>query len=80
MTETRLVCHVAMLCVCDVTLHACAVFACAAVPGSHHAQLPLPSNDSGDPAGHKRVLHPQMQAGDLLFFMGGATTHGAWSW
>ena len=50
------------------------------VPGSHHARLPLPSNDSGDPAGHKRVLHPQMNVGDLLLFMGGATTHGAWSW
>ncbi len=44
------------------------------VPGSHHARIPLPSNDSGDPAGHKRVLHPKMRAGDLLLFMGGATT------
>ena len=44
------------------------------VPGSHHARIPLPSNDSGDPAGHKRVLHPRMRAGDLLLFMGGATT------
>lgn len=50
------------------------------VPGSHHARYPLPSNDSGDQAGHKGVLHPLMQAGDLLFFMGGATCHGAWSW
>merc|ERR1711964_186374 len=50
------------------------------VPGSHHARFPLPSNDPGDPAGHKGVLHPLMQAGDLLFFMGGATTHGAWAW
>lgn len=50
------------------------------VPGSHHARFPLPSNDSGDPTGHKGVLHPLMQAGDLLFFMGGATTHGAWAW
>ena len=50
------------------------------VPGSHHARFPLPSNDSGDPAGYKGVLHPLMQAGDLLFFMGGATTHGAWAW
>ena len=50
------------------------------VPGSHHARFPLPSNDSGDPAGHKGVLHPLMKAGDLLFFMGGATTHGAWAW
>ena len=50
------------------------------VPGSHHARYPLPSNDPGDPAGHKRVLHPRMQAGDLLFFMGGATCHGAWAW
>lgn len=50
------------------------------VPGSHHARFPLPSNDSGDPAGHKGLVHPLMQAGDLLFFMGGATTHGAWSW
>jgi len=40
----------------------------------------LPSNDSGDPVGHKEVLHPLMKAGDLLFFMGGATTHGAWAW
>ena len=50
------------------------------VPGSHHARFPLPSNDSSDPAKHKGVLHPLMQAGDLLFFMGGATTHGAWAW
>eukprot|EP01047_Picozoa_sp_COSAG01_P096049 COSAG01_NODE_26626_length_708_cov_0.487685_1_plen_188_part_00 len=51
------------------------------VPGSHHARLPLPSNDSGgDPAGHQRVLHPRMFAGDLLLFAGGATTHGAWAW
>ena len=50
------------------------------VPGSHHARLPLPSNDSGDPTGHKRVLHPRMKAGDLLLFAGGATTHGAWAW
>lgn len=50
------------------------------VPGSHHGRYPLPSNDSGDPAGHKGVLHPRMQAGDLLFFMGGATCHGAWAW
>ena len=50
------------------------------VPGSHHARFPLPSNDSGDPAGYKGVLHPLMRAGDLLFFMGGATTHGAWAW
>ena len=48
------------------------------VPGSHHARYPLPSNESGDPAGHKGVLHPLMNAGDLLFFMGGATCHGAW--
>ena len=40
------------------------------VPGSHHARFPLPSNDSGDPAGHKGLVHPLMQAGDLLFFMG----------
>lgn len=50
------------------------------MPGSHHGKLPLPSSDSGDPAGHKQVLHPHMKAGDLLFFMGGATTHGAWAW
>lgn len=50
------------------------------VPGSHHARYPLPSNESGDPAGHKGVLHPLMKAGDLLFFMGGATCHGAWAW
>ena len=29
---------------------------------------------------HQGVVHPRMQAGDLLFFMGGATTHGAWAW
>ncbi|MBM3263142.1 MAG: phytanoyl-CoA dioxygenase family protein [candidate division Zixibacteria bacterium] len=50
------------------------------VPGSHHARFPLPSNDSGDPAGHKGVFHPQMRAGDVLFFMGGAACHGAWAW
>ncbi len=50
------------------------------VPGSHHARYPLPSNDPSDSAGHKGVLHPRMKAGDLLFFMGGATCHGAWAW
>lgn len=50
------------------------------VPGSHHARYPLPSNDPGDPAAHKGVMHPLMRAGDLLFFMGGATTHGSIAW
>ncbi len=50
------------------------------VPGSHHGRFPLPSNDPTDIADHKGVLHPLMKAGDLLFFMGGATCHGAISW
>ena len=42
---------------------------------------PQPSSDSGDtPEGHKQVLHPRLPASSVLFFMGGATTHGAWSW
>ena len=51
-------------------------FVCPRVPLE-----PQPSSDSGDtPEGHKQVLHPRLPAGSVLFFMGGATTHGAWSW
>eukprot|EP01050_Picozoa_sp_SAG11_P008751 SAG11_NODE_786_length_7172_cov_3.635939_3_plen_577_part_00 len=49
------------------------------VPGSHKAAFDMPSTDPADTAEqHKGVVHPLMQPGDCVFFMGGATAHGAW--
>jgi hypothetical protein len=53
-------------------------FAC--VPGSHKSLFPMPEgirtadNDMG------LVIQPEMNAGDLLFFMDGALTHGTLPW
>ena len=33
-----------------------------------------------DSSGHRGMVHPVMDAGDVLLFMGGATTHGALGW
>ncbi len=49
------------------------------VPGSHKATFPLPSNDPGDPTGHKNVFRPVCRAGDVILFGAGSTTHGAWT-
>jgi ectoine hydroxylase-related dioxygenase (phytanoyl-CoA dioxygenase family) len=53
-------------------------FAC--VPGSHKAQYRMPPGvrSCDDPMG--LVAHPVMKAGDALFFMDGAQTHGALAW
>jgi len=53
-------------------------FAC--VPGSHKAQYRMPPGvrSCDDPMG--LVVHPVMKAGDALFFMDGAQTHGALAW
>jgi ectoine hydroxylase-related dioxygenase (phytanoyl-CoA dioxygenase family) len=49
------------------------------VPGSHKASFAMPSTDPADlPEQHKGVVHPLMEPGDAVFFMGGATAHGAW--
>lgn len=49
------------------------------VPGSHKAAFDMPSTDPADTTEqHKGVVHPLMQPGDCVFFMGGATAHGAW--
>jgi len=53
-------------------------FAC--VPGSHKAQYRMPRGirTCDEPMG--LVAHPVMNAGDVLFFMDGAQTHGALAW
>ena len=53
-------------------------FAC--VPGSNHANYPLPPGVSScdDPMG--LVKHIGMKAGDVLFFMDGSNAHGTYAW
>lgn len=53
-------------------------FAC--VPGSHKAQYRMPPGvrSCDEPMG--LVHHPTFCAGDVLFFMDGAQTHGALAW
>ena len=53
-------------------------FAC--VPGSHKAQYPMPPGVRSCDADLGLVTHPVMKAGDVLFFMDGAQTHGALAW
>ena len=57
------------------------------VPGSHKARYPMPwadyarypmPEDLNDDMG--LMIHPTMKAGDVLFFMGGAQTHGSSTW
>ena len=42
--------------------------------------MPNFEEDPADISGHRGLVHPAMDAGDVLLFMGGATTHGAWGW
>ena len=53
-------------------------FAC--VPGSHKAQYRLPQGVRSYDDHMGLVVHPVMKAGDVLFFMDGAQTHGALAW
>ena len=53
-------------------------FAC--VPGSHKAQYPMPSGVRSCDDHMDLVVHPTFEAGDVLFFMDGAQTHGALAW
>ena len=53
-------------------------FAC--VPGSHKSKFPMPAGvrDFSDEMGV--VEKPNVRAGDVVFFMDGAQTHGARAW
>ena len=42
------------------------------MPGTHRANLPLPSNTLDDETMFEHAVHVEMCAGDVLFFMGGA--------
>ena len=42
------------------------------MPGTHRANLPLPSNTLDDETMFEHAVHVEMAAGDVLFFMGGA--------
>ena len=53
-------------------------FAC--VPGSHKAQYRLPPGVRSCDDPMDLVVHPTFKAGDVLFFMDGAQTHGALAW
>jgi ectoine hydroxylase-related dioxygenase (phytanoyl-CoA dioxygenase family) len=53
-------------------------FAC--VPGSHKAQYRMPPGVRTCDDDMGLVTHPVMNAGDVLFFMDGAQTHGALAW
>lgn len=53
-------------------------FAC--VPGSHKAQYRTPPGVRSCDDHMDLVMHPTFKAGDVLFFMDGAQTHGALAW
>ena len=42
------------------------------LPGTHRANLPLPSNTLDDETMFEHAVHVEMSRGDVLFFMGGA--------
>ena len=50
------------------------------VPGSHKARYPTPPDVQSCDDTMGLVRHVPMQAGDVLMFMGGAQTHGAYPW
>ena len=50
------------------------------VPGSHKARYPVPPDVRSCDDTMGLVRHVPMQAGDVLMFMGGAQTHGAYPW
>lgn len=53
-------------------------FAC--VPGSHKAKYRVPEGVRSCDNDMDLVAHPTFKAGDVLFFMDGAQTHGALAW
>jgi hypothetical protein len=53
-------------------------FAC--VPGSHKSRFPMPRGVRQCDDDMGVVVQPAMNAGDVLFFMDGAQTHGALPW
>ena len=53
-------------------------FAC--VPGSHKAQYRMPPGVRSYDDDMGLVVHPVMKAGDAVFFMDGAQTHGTLPW
>lgn len=53
-------------------------FAC--VPGSHKAYYKMPAGIRSCEDDMRLVKHVEMQAGDVLFFGDGGTTHGALAW
>lgn len=50
------------------------------VPGSHKARYPMPEGIKSRDNDMGLLIHPTMKAGDVLFFMGGAQTHGSLTW
>ena len=53
-------------------------FAC--VPGSHKARFPMPRPVRYSDEGGEAVVQPEIKAGDVLFFMDGAQSHGTHPW
>ena len=53
-------------------------FACD--PGSHKAKYRVPEGIRSCDDNMDLIVHPTFQAGDVLFFMDGAQTHGALAW
>jgi ectoine hydroxylase-related dioxygenase (phytanoyl-CoA dioxygenase family) len=53
-------------------------FAC--VPGSHKSKFPMPKEVRNCDADMGTVINPEIRAGDILFFMDGAQTHGTHPW
>ena len=54
------------------------------LPGSHKSSVGVPPTGSAYQSGPsvepQGLVQPVMEAGDLLFFMGNATTHGSRPW
>ena len=50
------------------------------IPGSHKATYPMPEGVRTADDDMDMIRHVGMQAGDLLFFLAGAQTHGALPW
>ena len=53
-------------------------FAC--VPGSHKSKYPMPKGVRNCDDDLGTVIQPEIRAGDVLFFMDGAQTHGTHPW
>ena len=53
-------------------------FACA--PGSHKARFSMPKDVRNSDEMEGAIVQPEVKAGDVLFFMDGAQTHGSHPW